>query len=197
MASELSGKRIAFLMAQEGVEEVELTKPREAVDEAGADTDLIAPESGEVQAFNHLDKSSTFPVDKNLDEADPDDYDGVVLPGGVANPDQLRTDERAIRFLQEIFSAGKPVGVICHGPWTLVEADLVRGRKLTSWPSLKTDIRNAGGAWVDEEVVVDQGLVSSRKPDDLPAFCAKIVEEFSEGAHEVADKGATADAARG
>jgi len=196
MASELSGKRIAFLMAQEGIEEVELTKPREAVEEAGADTDLIAPESGEVQAFNHLDKSSTYPVDKSLDEADPDDYDGVVLPGGVANPDQLRTDERAIRFLQEIFSAGKPVGVICHGPWTLVEADLVRGRKLTSWPSLKTDIRNAGGAWVDEEVVVDQGLVSSRKPDDLPAFCAKIVEEFAEGSHDVADKGATADAAR-
>jgi len=196
MASELSGKRIAFLMAQEGVEEVELTKPREAVEEAGAETDLIAPESGEVQAFNHLDKSSTFPVDKTLDEADPGDYDGVVLPGGVANPDQLRTDERAIRFLQEVFSAGKPVGVICHGPWTLVEADLVRGRKLTSWPSLKTDIRNAGGAWVDEEVIVDQGLVSSRKPDDLPAFCAKIVEEFAEGAHEVAGSGATADAAR-
>jgi protease I len=197
MASELSGKRIAFLMAQEGVEEVELTKPRAAVEEAGAETDLIAPDSGEVQAFNHLDKSSTYPVDKTLDEADPGDYDGVVLPGGVANPDQLRTDERAVRFLQEFFSAGKPVGVICHGPWTLVEADLVRGRKLTSWPSLKTDIRNAGGAWVDEEVVVDQGLVSSRKPDDLPAFCAKIVEEFAEGAHEVAGSGATADASRG
>jgi protease I len=134
-----------------------------------------------VQAFNHLEKGSTFPVDKSLGEARAQDYDGVVLPGGVANPDQLRTDERATGFLKEVFASGKPVGVICHGPWTLVEADLVRGRKLTSWPSLQTDIRNAGGDWVDEEVVVDQGLVSSRKPDDLPAFCAKIVEEFAEG----------------
>jgi len=145
-----------------------------------------------VQAFNHLDKGSTYSVDKSLQQARADDYDGLVLPGGVANPDQLRTDRRAIDFVQEIFSAGTPVGVICHGPWTLVEADLVRGRTLTSWPSLQTDIRNAGGVWVDEEVVVDQGLVSSRKPDDLEAFCAKIVEEFGEGAHEVAQAGATA-----
>ena len=195
MAGELSGKKIAFLVAQEGVEEVELVKPREAVEEAGAETDLIAPESGEVQSFNHLDKSKTYEVDKTLDEADPSDYDAVVLPGGVANPDQLRTEERALRFLQEIFSAGKPVGVICHGPWTLIDADLVSGRTLTSWPSLKTDLRNAGANWVDEEVVVDKGLVSSRKPDDLPAFCAKIVEEFAEGEHEVAASGATADRA--
>jgi protease I len=190
--AELSGKRIAFLVAQEGVEEVELTEPWEAVEQAGGSPELIAPESGEVQAFNHLDKGSRFPVDETLTDARAREYDGVVLPGGVANPDQLRTEERAIGFLQDLFAEGKPVGVICHGPWTLVEADLVRGRKLTSWPSLQTDIRNAGGEWVDEEVVTDEGLVSSRKPDDLPAFCAKIVEEFAEGRHEVASAGATA-----
>jgi deglycase len=191
VSTTLDGKTIAFLTAQEGVEEVELTQPWKAVQEAGGAPKLIAPEAGEVQAFDHLDKSATYPVDETLAAADPDSYDALVLPGGVANPDQLRTDERAIQFVQRIFSAGKPVGVICHGPWTLVEADLVRGRKLTSWPSLQTDIRNAGGDWVDEEVVVDQGLVSSRKPDDLPAFCAKIVEEFTEGRHEVAHAGAT------
>jgi protease I len=191
-SAQLRGKTVAFLTAQEGVEEVELTQPWKAVQDAGGTPKLIAPESGEVQAFNHLDKSSTYPVDETLEDADPESYDALVLPGGVANPDQLRTDRRAIRFVRKIFSAGKPVGVICHGPWTLVEADLVRGRKLTSWPSLQTDIRNAGGDWVDEEVVVDQGLVSSRKPDDLPAFCAKIVEEFAEGLHEIAHAGATA-----
>ncbi len=190
--TQLEGKTVAFLTAQEGVEEVELTEPWKAVQDAGATAKLIAPESSEVQAFNHLDKSSTYPVDQSLEDADPDDYDALVLPGGVANPDQLRTDPRAIEFVQKIFSAGKPVGVVCHGPWTLVEADLVRGRKLTSWPSLQTDIRNAGGEWVNEEVVVDQGLVSSRKPDDLPAFCAKIVEEFAEGHHEAAHAGASA-----
>lgn len=194
MADELKGKRVAFLVAQEGIEEVELSEPWKAVQQAGGSPELVAPEGGEVQAFNHLDKSSTFPVDKSLDDARASDYDGLVLPGGVANPDQLRTDERAIEFVREIFSAGKPVGVICHGPWTLVEADLVRDRTLTSWPSLRTDIRNAGGKWVDQEVVVDQGLVSSRKPDDLPAFCAKVVEEIAEGAHEVASAGATAGA---
>jgi protease I len=192
MSSELNGKKVAFLVAQEGVEEVELTKPWEAVEKAGGSPELIAPESGSVQAFNHLDKGSTFTVDKPLANARAGDYEAVVLPGGVANPDQLRTEERAVDFLKEIFTEGKPVGVICHGPWTLVEADLVRGRRITSWPSLQTDIRNAGGDWVDEEVVVDQGLVSSRKPDDLPAFCAKIVEEFAEGAHRVANAGATA-----
>ncbi len=193
-SAQLEGKTIAFLTAQEGVEQVELTEPWKAVQDAGGTPQLIAPENGEVQAFNHLDKGSKYPVDQTLEEADPDRFDGLVLPGGVANPDQLRTDERAIRFVQRIFSAGKPVGVICHGPWTLVEADLVRDRQLTSWPSLKTDIRNAGGEWVDEEVVVDQGLVSSRKPQDLAAFCAKIVEEFAEGRHEVAQAGATAGA---
>ena len=193
MAHDLSGRRIAFLTANEGVEEVELTEPWKAVQDAGGTPELIAPESGEVQSMQHLDKSKTYSVDRTLEDAEPDDYDGVVLPGGVANPDQLRTDRRAIDFLQRFFAAGKPVGVICHGPWTLVEADLVDGRTITSWPSLQTDIRNAGGHWVDEEVVVDQGLVSSRKPEDLPAFCAKIVEEFAEGEHEVARAGATAD----
>jgi protease I len=195
MADDLNQKKIAFLVAQEGVEEVELTEPWKAVEQAGATPELIAPQDGEVQAFQHLDKSSTFPVDKTLAEAQPGDYAGVVLPGGVANPDQLRTEERAVEFLQKAFAEGKPVGVICHGPWTLVEADLVRDRTITSWPSLQTDIRNAGGNWVDEEVVVDEGLVSSRKPDDLPAFCAKIVEEFAEGQHEVAHAGATATGA--
>jgi protease I len=179
MASELKGRTVAFLVAQEGVEEVELTKPREAVEQAGARTHLVAPKAGEVQTFNHLDKSSTYPVDRTLDDAKADDYDALVLPGGVANPDQLRTDHRAVELIQEFAAAGKPIGVICHGPWTLVEADLVRGRKLTSWPSLATDIRNAGGEWVDEEVVVDGGLVSSRNPDDLPAFCSTIVERFA------------------
>jgi protease I len=195
MADDLNGKKIAFLVAQEGVEEVELTKPWEAVKQAGATPELIAPQSGEVQAFQHLDKSEKFAVDKTLEQAQPGDYDGVVLPGGVANPDQLRTEPKAVEFLQRFFAEGKPVGVICHGPWTLVEADLVRDRTITSWPSLKTDIANAGGNWVDEEVVVDEGLVSSRNPDDLPAFCAKIVEEFAEGRHEVAHAGATADGA--
>jgi protease I len=187
----LGGKRIAFLVAQEGGEEVELTKPWNAVEEAGGTPVLVAPEAGQVQTFEHLEKSSTYRVDQALADARPVDYDGVVLPGGVANPDELRTEERALSFLRQIFSEGKPVGVICHGPWTLVEADLVRDRKLTSWPSLRTDIRNAGGEWVDEEVVVDRGLVSSRKPDDLPAFCAKIVEELAEGRHQVATAGAT------
>ncbi|HEX3432753.1 MAG TPA: type 1 glutamine amidotransferase domain-containing protein [Solirubrobacteraceae bacterium] len=195
MADELNGQRIAFLVAQEGVEEVELTKPWQAVEQAGGRPELIAPEDGRVQAFRHLDKSSTFAVDKTLADADPADYAGVVLPGGVANPDQLRTEGKAVEFLRRFFVEGKPVGVICHGPWTLVEADLVRDRTITSWPSLQTDIRNAGGKWVDEEVVVDEGLVSSRNPDDLPAFCAKIVEEFAEGQHEVAQAGATAGSA--
>jgi protease I len=191
MASELKGQRIAFLVAQEGVEEVELTEPWKAVEQAGAKPVLIAPEEGEVQSFNHLDKSARYPVDETLGQADPDDFEAVVLPGGVANPDQLRTEQDALSFLREMFSAGKPAGVICHGPWTLIDAELLRGRTLTSWPSLKTDIRNAGGNWVDEQVVVDEGLVSSRKPDDLPAFCAKIVEEFAEGRHPVAQAGAT------
>jgi protease I len=183
MSDELKGKKIAFLAA-EGVEQVELTDPWKAVEKAGGTPELISVEEGQVQAFNHLDKSDTFPVDKTAAEADASDYDGLVLPGGVANPDFLRTDEDAVNFVRAFFEQAKPVGVICHGPWTLVEADVVRGRTLTSWPSVKTDLVNAGANWVDEEVHVDEGLVSSRKPDDLPAFCAKIVEEFAEGKHE-------------
>jgi protease I len=184
MSEQLQGKRIAFLMANEGVEQVELTEPTEAVTEAGAEVDLLAPEAGLIQAFNHLDKGDRFEVDRAVGDADAAEYDGLVLPGGVANPDQLRTKEEAVEFVRAFFAAGKPVGVICHGPWTLIEADVVRGRTLTSWPSLETDLRNAGAEWVDEEVVVDEGLVTSRKPEDLEAFNAKIVEEFAEGVHE-------------
>lgn len=192
MANELNEKKIAILAA-DGVEQVELEQPRDAVHEAGATTELLSLDDGEIQAMNHdIDKGDTFSVDKKVADASPDDYDGLILPGGTNNPDNLRMDGDAIRFVQDFFKTGKPVGVICHGPWTLVEADLVRGRTLTSYPSIRTDIRNAGGNVVDEEVVVDQGLVSSRSPDDLPAFCSKIVEEFAEGAHDVAPEGATA-----
>jgi protease I len=183
MSDQLHGKKIAILVANEGVEQVELTGPRDALHEAGADLDLLAPKGDEIQAFNHLDKGDTFTPDKTVGEADPDDYDGLVLPGGVANPDQLRTDTDAVQFVRSFFEAGKLVGVICHGPWTLINAGVVDGRTLTSWPSLQTDLRNAGGEWVDEEVHVDQGLVSSRKPDDLEAFNAKIVEGLAEGVH--------------
>jgi protease I len=182
MADELQGKKIAFLAA-EGVEQVELTEPWKAVEQAGGKPELISTDEGEVQAFNHLDKADTFPVDKTVADANASDYDGLVLPGGVANPDFLRMDSDAVAFVRAFFEQAKPVGVICHGPWTLVEADVVRGRTLTSWPSLRTDLENAGATWVDEEVHVDEGLTSSRNPDDLPAFCAKLVEEFAEGKH--------------
>ena len=192
MANELQGKKIAFLAA-DGVEQVELTEPWKAVTDAGGTPELLSTDSGEIQAFNHLDQGDTFPVDREVAHAEATDYDGLVLPGGVGNPDQLRVDEDVQRFVRSFFEQGKPVGVICHGPWTIVEAGVVKGRKLTSWPTLETDIRNAGGNWVDEEVVVDAGLVSSRKPEDLPAFCAKIVEEFGEGKHaEQAEKAAEA-----
>ncbi|MFN8150132.1 MAG: type 1 glutamine amidotransferase domain-containing protein [Solirubrobacterales bacterium] len=191
MAEDLSGKKVAFI-ASEGVEEVELTAPRKAVEDAGGTVELLSIEEGEIQAMNHIDKSATYAVDGLVADASPEDYDGVVLPGGVVNPDNLRADESVITFLQEFAKTGKPIAAICHGPWTLVEADLVRDRTLTSYPSIKTDIANAGGNWVDEEVVCDQALVTSRNPDDLPAFNAKLIEEIAEGAHEVADAGATA-----
>ena len=181
MSQQLQGKRIAFVVANEGVEQVELVEPRRAVVEAGAEVHLLAPDSEPIQAFNHLDKGDTFTPDKRIAAADAADYDGLVLPGGVANPDNLRTDTDAVGFVKAFFDAGKPVGAICHAPWTLVEADVVRGRTVTSWPSLETDLRNAGADWVDEEVHVDQRLVTSRNPDDIPAFSAKIVEEFAQG----------------
>jgi deglycase len=177
MAGKLDGKKIAFIAA-DGVEQVELTEPWKAVEEAGGKPELISVESGEIQGFNHLDKADTFKVDHAIDEVSPDDYDSLVLPGGVANPDFLRTNEKVVSFVHDFLDSGKPAAVICHGPWTLVEADVVKNRTLTSWPSLQTDIRNAGGNWVDEEVVVDDNLVTSRKPDDLPAFNAKMVELF-------------------
>jgi len=183
MAGKLAGKTVAFIAA-DGVEQVELTEPWKAVEEAGGKPELISTDGGEVQAFDHLDKGDTFPVDRTAADADPDRYDALVLPGGVANPDFLRTREDAVGFVRSFFETGKPVAVICHGPWTLIDAGVVKGRTLTSWPSLRTDLRNAGANWVDEEVHVDEGLVSSRKPDDLPAFCAKLVEEFAEGKHE-------------
>jgi protease I len=182
MAEELKGLRVAFMVANEGAEQVELVEPWEAVRAAGGRTDLIAPKAGEAQAMNHLDKGDTFPVDRTTGEVAVDDYDALVLPGGVANPDQLRMDGPAVEFVRAMVEAGKPVAVICHGPWTLVEADVVRGRTLTSWPSLRTDIVNAGGSWVDEEVAVCESgrnvIVTSRKPQDLPAFCATVVEVF-------------------
>jgi protease I len=183
MPGTLQGRRIAFL-ATDGVEQSELMEPWRAVREAGADADLISLESGHIQGFQHLSAADAFMVDLTIDEADASAYDGLVVPGGVANPDRLRMDERAVRFVGEFFAAGKPAGVICHGPWMLVEADVVRGRTLTSWPSLRTDIRNAGGEWVDQQVVVDGPLVTSRKPGDLPAFCATLIDQLAEGPYD-------------
>jgi protease I len=183
MAGRLSGKTVAFLAAPEGTEQVELTEPWRAVEDEGGLPRLVSLTDGEIQLFNHLDKGDTQPVDVTVQEAAGQHFDALVLPGGVANPDQLRTDPAAVAFARSFFADGKPVAVICHGPWTLVEADVVRDRTLTSWPSLRTDIRNAGGSWVDQEVTVCTGgpnvLISSRKPDDLPAFCATLVERFA------------------
>ena len=178
--AELSGKTIAFLVATEGIEQVELTEPWSAVEDAGGTPRLLSTESGKVQAFHHLDKADTFEVDAVVADADPESYDGLVLPGGVANPDALRLDEDAVAFVREFVDSGRPVAAICHAPWTLAEADVVHGRRLTSWPSLQTDLRNAGADWVDEEVVEDGRLVTSRKPDDLPAFNEAMVRLFAD-----------------
>jgi len=182
MADKLKGKKVAIIAA-DMVEQVELMKPRKALADAGAETELISLKPGEIQGFNHFDPADTIKVDKAIEEVDASDYDALMIPGGVGNPDQLRGDENVVSFVRDFFEAGKPVAAICHGPWVLVEAGVVRDRKLTSWPTLQTDIRNAGGNWVDEQVVVDQGLVTGRKPDDIPAFNDKMIEEFCEGKH--------------
>jgi protease I len=178
----LAGKKVAILAA-DMVERVELVEPRKALDEAGATTELVSIKPGEIKSFDHFDPAATFKVDKLAEEADASDYDALMIPGGVGNPDQLRGDENAVAFVRAFFDQGKPVAAICHAPWVLVEAGVVRGAKLTSWPTLRTDIENAGGNWVDEEVVVDGGMVTSRKPDDIPAFNKKMLEEFAEGKH--------------
>jgi len=183
MAKDLAGRRIAIL-ATDGVEQVELTEPRKALDDAGATTELVSFEDGEIQGFDHLDHADKLKVDRKLADVKADDYDGLLIPGGVANGDFLRADADAVRFTADFARARKPIAAICHAPWVLVEAGIVKGRTITSFPSLQTDVRNAGGTWVDEEVHVDQGLVTSRKPDDIPAFSAKAIEEFCEGAHD-------------
>jgi protease I len=183
MAGKLEGKKIAILAA-DGVEQVELVEPRKTLEDAGAQTELVSLDDGEIQGFDHLDHADKIKVDRKVSDARVDDYDGLLIPGGVANGDFLRADEDAVRFTAAFAEAHKPIASICHGPWVLVEAGIVKGRTITSWPSLATDVRNAGGTWVDEEVHVDQGLVTSRKPDDIPAFSAKAIEEFCEGPHE-------------
>jgi protease I len=185
MADELQGCTVAILIAPVGTEQVEFTEPKKAVEEAGATVDVVGIETGEAQTMNSdVNPGETFTVEKAFSDVSPENYDALIVPGGTMGADKLRGSEEAVSFVRSFFEAGKPVGVICHGPWTLVEADVVRGRTLTSYPTVRTDIRNAGGTWVDEEVVTDEGLVSSRNPYDLPAFCAKIVEEFAEGVHQ-------------
>jgi protease I len=183
MARKLEGKKVAILVAS-GFEQVEMTTPKKALDEAGAETKIVSPKSGQIQGMRHADKGDKFDVDLTLEEARPEDFDALLIPGGLFNPDELRANADALEFTRHFFGAGKPVAAICHGPWVLVDAGVARGRTLTSWPHIKTDIKNAGGKWVDEEVVVDNGLVTSRKPDDLPAFNQKMIEEFCEGRHE-------------
>ncbi len=182
MSDSLKNKRVAIL-ATDGVEQVELLEPRKALEQAGAVTEVISPKSGQIKGWNHTEWGEQIKVDTELKNATPGQYDALLLPGGVMNPDHLRQDADAVQFVKAFFEAGKPVAAICHGPWMLVEADVVRGRKITSWPSLQTDIRNAGGEWIDREVVTDHGLVTSRKPDDIPAFNKKMIEEFAEGKH--------------
>jgi len=183
MASKLEGRKVAILVA-DGFEQVEMTKPREALEEAGAETKIVSLKSGQIQGMHHADKGDKFEVDLTLDDARPDNFDALMIPGGLINPDSLRSDKRALQFARHFFQTGKPVAAICHGPQVLISADLVRGRKMTSWPAIEADLRNAGAHWVNEEVVVDNGLVTSRKPDDIPAFNKKMIEEFCEGKHQ-------------
>lgn len=178
--TKLKNKKVAILVT-DGFEQVEMTQPKQAFEDAGAQTHIISPKRDRVQGWHHYDKGDYFPVDVSVDQANPDDYDALLLPGGVANPDQLRINQKAIRFIRSFFESGKPIAAICHGPWTLIEANAVNGRTMTSWSSLKTDLQNAGATWVDEEVVVDNGLVTSRNPHDIPAFNHKAIEEFAEG----------------
>ena len=182
MAGKLDGKKVAILVAS-GFEQVEMTKPRAALNEAGAKTTIVSPKGGQIQGMNHADKGDKFDVDLTLDDANPEDFDALLIPGGLLNPDELRSTPAATDFARHFFDAGKPVAAICHGPWVLIDAGVVDGRTLTSWPAIQTDVKNAGGIWLDEEVVVDNGLVTSRKPDDIPAFNKKMVEEFAEGKH--------------
>ena len=182
MAEKLSGKKVAILAA-DGFEQMELTKPRAALDEAGATTTVVSIKPGKIQGMNHADKGDTVAVDRTLDEAKPEDFDALLIPGGLVNPDTLRSSEVALQFVRHFFREGKPVAAICHAPWVLIDAGVIRGRTVTSWPAIKTDVRNAGATWVDQEVVVDNGLVTSRKPDDIPAFNKKMIEEFCEGRH--------------
>ena len=183
MAKRLEGKKVAILAA-DMFERVELEKPRKALEDEGATTEVVSIHDGEIKGFDHFDPANTVKVDRTVEEVSVDDYDALLVPGGVGNPDQLRMDENAVNLVRDFFEAKKPMAIICHGPWVLVEAGIVRGREITSWPSLRTDIRNAGGTWVDKEVVVTEGIVTSRKPDDIPAFNAKMIEEFAEGRHE-------------
>lgn len=182
MVEKLRGKKIAIL-ATDGFEQVELTEPRKALEQAGATTHVIAPKSGEIKGWKFKEWGDTVKVDKTLDQAKVSDYDALVLPGGVINPDHLRTEPKAVNFVKEFAQSGKPVAAICHGPWTLIEAGVVKGKKMTSWPSVKTDLKNAGANWVDEQVVMDGNFITSRKPDDIPAFSQKIIEEIADGAH--------------
>jgi protease I len=190
---QLAGKKVAILAA-DMFERVELEEPRKALEEAGAQTEVVSIHDGEIKGFDHFDPVNTVKVDRTVEEVSVDDYDALLIPGGVGNPDQLRGDENAVNFVREFAAAGKPMAVICHGPWVLIEAGLVRGRRVTSWPTLRTDIRNAGGDWVDEEVVVTEGIVTSRMPDDIPAFNEKMIEEFREGVHAQRTIGAEATA---
>jgi protease I len=191
MGEQLAGKKVAILAA-DGFEEVELTKPKKALDDAGAQTSVVSIKSGKIQGMNHADKGETVAVDLTLSDAKPQDFDALMIPGGLMNPDTLRSTEEALAFVRHFFQEGKPVAAICHAPWVLIDAGVARGRTLTSWPAIKSDVRNAGGNWIDEEVVVDNGLVTSRKPDDIPAFNEKMIEEFLEGRHQPASPKATA-----